>query len=82
MIHLSVLQSIDIKKIVPFIENYHFKSDLRNHERYHEPLDNLTPADAFYGREKGILEQRELIKQSTLALRKQIHYANQTIPLT
>jgi hypothetical protein len=72
MIHLSVLQSIDIKKI----------SDLRNHERYHEPLDNLTPADAFYGREKGILEQRELIKQSTLALRKQMHYANQTIPLT
>ena len=48
-----------------------------NHERYHESLDNLTPADVFYGRREGILEQRELIKQNTLAMRKQMHYANQ-----
>ena len=82
MIHLFVLQSIDIKKIVPFFKNYHFKSDLRNHERYHESLDNLTPADVFYGRREGILEQRELIKQNTLAMRKQMHYAKQRRPLT
>ena len=24
--------------------------DYYNHERYHESLDNLTPADVFYGR--------------------------------
>ena len=53
-----------------------------NHERYHESLDNLTPADVFYGRGEGILEQRELIKQNTLAMRKKMHYANQTRPLT
>ena len=53
-----------------------------NHERYHESLDNLTPADVFYGRGEGILEQRELIKQNTLAMRKQMHYANQRRPLT
>ena len=47
-----------------------------NHERYHESLDNLTPADVFYGRGEGILEQRELIKQNTLAMRKKMHYAN------
>ena len=53
-----------------------------NHERYHESLDNLTPADVFYGRREGILEQRELIKQNTSAMRKQMHYANQRRLLT
>ena len=53
-----------------------------NHERYHESLNNLTPADVFYARREGILEQRELIKQNTLAMRKQMHYANQTGLLT
>ena len=53
-----------------------------NHERYHESLDNLTPADVFYGRGEGILEPRELVKQNTLAMRKQMHYANQRRPLT
>jgi hypothetical protein len=48
-----------------------------NHERYHESLDNLTPADVFYGRGQEILGQRELIKQSTLATRRQIHYDKQ-----
>jgi transposase InsO family protein len=45
-----------------------------NHERYHESLNNLTPADVFYGRGQEILEQREMIKQNTLAMRRQIHY--------
>ena len=50
-----------------------------NHERYHEPLDNLIPADVFYGRGEEILSQRELIKQNTLAMRKQMHYDRQRI---
>jgi hypothetical protein len=45
-------------------------------------LDNLTPADVFYPQEEGILEQRELIKQNTLTMRKQMHYANQGRLLT
>jgi transposase-like protein len=53
-----------------------------NHERYHECLHNLTPADVFYGRGERILEQRGLIKQNTLATRKQTQYANQNKPLT
>jgi hypothetical protein len=35
-----------------------------NHERYHESLNNLTPADVFYGRDTEILNQREIIKFS------------------
>lgn len=48
-----------------------------NHERYHESLNNLTPADVFYGRGEEILEQREMIKRNTLAMRKQMHYDKQ-----
>jgi len=39
-----------------------------NHERYHESLDNLTPADVFYGCGQAILEQREKIKLNTLVV--------------
>ena len=53
-----------------------------NHERYHESLDNLTPADVFYGRGQTILDQRERIKLNTLAMRRKMHYDNQTIYTT
>ncbi len=36
-----------------------------NYERYHESLDNLTPADVYYGRGEAILDQREKIKCDT-----------------
>ena len=55
--------------------------DYYNHERYHESLNNLTPADVFYGRGEAILERREQIKRSTLAMRRQMHYDNQPIIL-
>ena len=48
-----------------------------NHERYHESLKNLTPADVFYGRGQEILDQRENIKLTTLAMRRKMHYDNQ-----
>ena len=38
-------------------------------ERYHESLDNLTPADVFYRRGQAILDQREKIKLNTLSMR-------------
>ena len=53
-----------------------------NHERYHEALNNLTPADVFYGRGEEILELREMIKRNTLAMRKQIHYDGQTTQMS
>jgi len=37
-----------------------------NHHRYHESLNNLTPADVFFGHKQEKLQQREKIKQLTL----------------
>ena len=58
------------RRIEKFVEFY-------NHERYHESLNNLTPANVFYGRGQQILNRREKIKIDTLALRKKTHYRNQ-----
>jgi transposase InsO family protein len=44
-----------------------------NYQRYHESLDNLTPADVYFGREKEVLSKREEIKRRTLMQRKQAH---------
>ncbi|NIP48432.1 MAG: IS3 family transposase, partial [Gammaproteobacteria bacterium] len=41
-----------------------------NHERYHESLNNLTPADVFYGHDQEILEHREQIKLNTMIQRR------------
>ena len=68
------------------LEKYYLPNELENaltqfvhyynHERYHESLDNLTPADVYYGRGKAILEQREWIKQNTMALRRKNYYTH------
>ena len=50
--------------------------DYYNHERYHESLNNLTPADVYYGRGQQVLERREQIKLNTLAMRRKMHYDN------
>jgi putative transposase len=41
-----------------------------NSKRYHEGLDNVTPADVYYGQREEILARREEVKQQTLAARK------------
>ena len=46
-----------------FVEHY-------NYRRYHEALDNVTPADAYHGRRDAILTRREKIKKKTMARRK------------
>jgi putative transposase len=41
-----------------------------NHQRYHESLDNLTPADVYFGRAKEVLTKRDYIKRRTLQQRR------------
>ena len=41
-----------------------------NHQRYHESLDNLTPADMYFGRAAEVLSQRQIIKEQTLLERR------------
>ena len=36
--------------------------DYYNNNRYHESLNNVTPADVYYGREEEVLKERERIK--------------------
>jgi len=65
------------------LENYFLPGDLKgqiaafvdryNHRRYHESLDNLTPADVYFGRGQTILLQRERIKQKTIEHRRLQH---------
>jgi transposase InsO family protein len=51
-----------------FVEHY-------NHGRYHESLDNLTPADVYFGRGQTILLERARIKRQTIANRRLQHHA-------
>jgi len=41
-----------------------------NNERYHESLDNVTPADVYYGRQYEVLAERSRIKRRTIEQRK------------
>ncbi len=40
------------------------------HRRYHESLQNLTPADVYFGRAQTILLERERIKRDTIRQRR------------
>jgi hypothetical protein len=53
-------------KIEAFVEHY-------DHQRYPESLNNLTPADASFGRVPAIIKQRERIKQQTIEHRRLLH---------
>jgi transposase InsO family protein len=62
------------------LQNYFLPSQLQteiasfvnyyNHQRYHESLDNLTPADVYFGRAKEVLTKRDQIKKQTLQQRR------------
>ena len=45
-------------QIEAFVDHYH-------HQRYHESINNVTPADVYFGRDKAILKQRERIVSVT-----------------
>ena len=51
------------RQIESFVEHY-------NHERYHESLNNVTPADVYFGRAQSILNRRERIKEKTIEHRR------------
>jgi len=65
------------------LDNYYLPSDLErqinvfvehyNHVRYHESIDNLTPADVYFGRAATILAERKRIKLATIANRRLQH---------
>src|SRR6478672_2967539 len=46
---------------------------LLQHQRYHESLKNLTPADVYFGRGQTILMKRERIKRDTIQNRRLQH---------
>jgi transposase InsO family protein len=48
-----------------------------NEHRYHESLENLTPADVFFDRKQEKLKQREKIKQLTLTKRRKNYISQQ-----
>jgi transposase InsO family protein len=43
-----------------------------NHERYHESLENVTPADVYYGRQHQLLSKRAKIGRSTMKERMRL----------
>jgi putative transposase len=69
----------DLKNRI-LLENYFLPGDLElqieafvehyNHERYHESLSNVTPADVYFGRAQSIIKRREKIKEKTIELRR------------
>ena len=65
------------------LENYYLPGNLEqqigafvdhyNNHRYHESLNNVTPADVYFGRDKDILREREKIKKQTIQYRRLQH---------
>ena len=41
-----------------------------NNHRYHESLNNVTPADAYFGRDTAIIERKAKIKKRTILKRR------------
>ncbi len=70
-------------KNVLLLEHYYSADELRerlsewveyyNNQRYHESLDNVRPADAYWGRQDQIVAERKKIKQLTMDQRRKSH---------
>ena len=65
------------------LENYYLPGNLEqqigafvdhyNNHRYHESLNNVTPADVYFGRDKDVLRERKQIKKQTIQYRRLQH---------
>ena len=74
-------------KNVVKLQHYYFPGELEaaigdfvayyNQERYHEALDNVTPADVYFGRQHEVLTKRSKIKRLTMQRRKNDYLASQ-----
>jgi len=65
------------------LDHYYSPSELKerigewvyyyNNHRYHEAIDNVTPSDKYFGRDKEILKNRIKIKKQTIRERRKIN---------
>jgi transposase InsO family protein len=72
-------------KNVVKLQHYYFPWELEaalrdfvayyNNDRYHESLDNVTPADVYFGRQYEVLTKRSKIKRKTMERRKKEYLA-------
>ena len=72
-------------KNVVKLEHYYFPQELKgalrefvayyNNDRYHEALDNVTPADVYFGRQYEVLTKRAKIKRRTMQRRRREYLA-------
>lgn len=70
---------LSLKSVVKLLQ-YYFPEQLEeeigrfiayyNNRRYHESLNNVTPADVYFGRHLEIISRREQLKRHTLKLRR------------
>lgn len=63
-----------IEALEKFVDNY-------NNRRYHESLNNLTPADIYYGRSEQIIEKRKRIKADSIQRRRKLYNHQKLINL-
>ena len=67
-------------KNILLLENYYSPTELEqqiglfvdhyNNHRYHEALNNVTPADVYHGRDNKVLQKRAQIKRKTMKMRR------------
>ena len=62
------------KQLEEFVNYY-------NHERYHESINNLTPADVYAGRTEKVLNEREEIKRKTMKKRRMNNLYNHEVEM-
>jgi len=70
-------------KNIILLDHYYSPSELKerirewvdyyNNHRYHEAIDNVTPADKYFGRDQQILKNRKKIKNHTIRERRKIN---------